>query len=218
MSMRAIRFIIVGLLGMAACVGVAGATPFGEITEFSSGFSPGAIPGSLTPGADGNLWFTDRGTTAMGQITTAGVVSEFSGGFPAGSIPGAGSGGGVSYGPDGNIWFTDSGTKAIGVFDLVTHAVSEFKTGLNPGSLPSSLVTGSDGNIWFSDQGTTKAMGVVCLSASPLCTASDVASHAIHEFSAGLNAGSVPGIPTFGPDGNIWFADGARRRRSGGST
>jgi streptogramin lyase len=81
--------------------------------------------------------------------------------------------------------------------------------------LPSSLVTGSDGNIWFSDQGTTKAMGVVCLSASPLCTASDVASHAIHEFSAGLNAGSVPGIPTFGPDGNTWFADGGMTKAIG---
>jgi streptogramin lyase len=182
---------------LALGVGVAGAEPFGQITEFSSGFNPGATVGSLTPGADGNLWFADRGTTAMGQITTAGVVSEFSGGFPAGSVPGAGSGGGLTYGPDGNLWFTDSGTKAIGGFDLVTHAVSEYSTGLNPGSLPTSLVAGSDGNIWFTDLGTTKAVGVI-----------DPSTHAISEFSSGLNAGSRPGIPTFGPDGNIWFADG----------
>jgi streptogramin lyase len=127
-------------------VGVAGATPFGQITEFSSGFCPGAIVNSLTPGPDGNLWFTDSGTKAIGQITTAGVVSEYSSGFPAGSVPSV-SGGGVTYGSDGNIWFADSGTKAIGVFDPGIHAVSEFKTGLNPGSSPYSVVAGSDGNV-----------------------------------------------------------------------
>jgi streptogramin lyase len=177
-------------------VGVAGATPFGQITEFSSGFSPGAIVNSLTPGPDGNLWFADRGTTAMGQISPAGVISEHSGGFPAGSVPGAGSGGGVTYGPDGNIWFTDSGTKAIGMFDPVTHAVSEFSTGLDPGSLPNSIVAGSDGNLWFTDRGTTPAIGVI-----------NPTTHAISEFSSGLNAGSLPSIPTFGPDGNTWFSD-----------
>jgi virginiamycin B lyase len=197
-----VTVLLVAILALG--VGVAGAAPFGQITEFSSGFSPGAIAGSLTPGADGNLWFTDRGTTAMGQITTAGVVSEYSGGFPAGSVPGAGSGGGLTYGPDGNLWFTDSGTKAIGVFDLRTHAVSEFKAGLNPGSLPTSLVAGSDGNIWFTDLGTTKAVGVI-----------DPTTHSISEFSAGLNAGSRPGIPTFGPDGNTWFADGGTPRAIG---
>lgn len=194
--MRAIRFIVFGLLVFAACVGVAGATPFGQITEFSGGFSPGAIVNSVTAGADGNLWFADRGTTAMGRITTAGVISEYPGGFPAGSVPGAGAGGGLTYGPDGNIWFADSGTKAIGVFDLATHAVSEFKTGLNPGSLPNSIVAGSDGNLWFTDRGTTKAIGVI-----------NPTTHAISEFSSGLNPGSLPNIPTFGPDGNTWFSD-----------
>jgi streptogramin lyase len=197
-----VTVLIAALLALG--VGAAGAAPLGQITEFSSGFSPGATVGSLTPGADGNVWFADRGTTAMGQITTAGVVSEYSGGFPAGSVPGAGSGGGLTYGPDGNLWFTDSGTKAIGVFDLVTHAVSEFKAGLNPGSMPTSLVAGSDGNIWFTDLGTTKAVGVI-----------NPTTHAISEFSNGLNAGSRPGIPTFGPDGNTWFADGGTTRAIG---
>jgi streptogramin lyase len=202
--MRVVRFTALGLLVLMAAVGVAGAEPFGQITEFSSGFSPGAIPGSLTPGSDGNLWFTDRGTTAMGRITTAGAISEYSGGFPAGSIPGAASGGGLTYGPDGNLWFTDSGTKAIGVFDLGTHAVNEYKTGLNPGSAPTSLVAGSDGNIWFTDLGTTKAVGEI-----------NPTTHVINEYTSGLNAGSRPGIPTFGPDGNTWFADGGTPKAIG---
>jgi virginiamycin B lyase len=174
----------------------AGAAPFGQIKEFSSGFSPGALVSSVTPGPDGNLWFADNGTTAIGQITTAGVVSEYSSGFPAGSAPGAGSGGGISYGPDGNIWFSDSGTRAIGAFDPVTHAVTEYKSGLNAGSSPYSVVAGSDGNIWFTDRGTTKAIGVI-----------NPATHAISEYSSGLNPGSLPNIPTFGPDGNTWFSD-----------
>jgi virginiamycin B lyase len=193
-TMRLIRLTVLGLLVLAACVGVAGAEPFGQITEFSSGFSPGATASGLTAGADGNLWFTERGPTAIGQMTTAGVVTEYSGGFPAGSV--LGGGGGIAYGPDGNLWFTDSGTKAIGVFDLATHAVNEFKAGLNPGSLPTSIVAGSDGNMWFTDLGTTKAIGVI-----------NPTTHAISEFSSGLNPGSRPSIPTFGPDGNTWFSD-----------
>jgi streptogramin lyase len=187
---------LVGVL-LVFGVSVAGAAPFGAITEFSSGFNPGAIAGSLTPGPDGNLWFTDRGTGSMGRITPAGAISEYRLGLPAGSVPGSGSGGGLTYGPDGNIWFTDSGTKAIGVFNPVTHAVSEFSAGLNAGNKLNSLVAGGDGNVWFTDQGATKAIGVI-----------NPTTHAISEFSAGLNAGSLPGIPTFGPDGNIWFADG----------
>jgi streptogramin lyase len=178
--------------------------PLVQITEFSSGFNPGAIAGSLTPGADGNLWFTDRGTGSMGRISPAGGISEYPLGLPAGSVPGSGSGGGLSYGPDGNLWFTDSGTKAIGVFNPFSHAVSEFSAGLNPGSQLNSLVAGGDGNVWFTDQGTTKAIGVI-----------NPTTHAISEFSSGLNAGSLPGIPTFGPDGNIWFADGGTTRAIG---
>src|SRR5262249_38919595 len=54
---------------LAACAGAAGAAPLGQITEFNSGFNPGATVGSLTPGPDGNLWFADRGTTAIAQVT-----------------------------------------------------------------------------------------------------------------------------------------------------
>ena len=44
---------------------------------------------------------------------------------------------GIAAGPDGNVWFTDNGTtKAIGVIDLTTHAISEFRAGLNAGSSP----------------------------------------------------------------------------------
>ena len=117
---------------------------------------------------------------------------------------------GIAAGPDGNVWFTDSGTtKAIGVINPTTHAISEFSAGLNPGSnLQQGLVAGADGNLWFTDAGTTKAIGMI-----------NPTTHAISEFSAGLNPGSsrVPrssSAPT-APSGS-WTA--ARRRRSVGST
>ena len=44
--------------------------------------------------------------------------------------------------------------------------------------------------MWFSDPGTTRAIGTI-----------DPLTQAISEFSAGLNPGSNPGVPNFGPDG-----------------
>ena len=90
-------------------------------------------------------------------------------GLNAGSMPL-----GIAAGPDGNVWFTDNGTtKAIGVINPTTHAISEFSSGLNPGSSPQQgLVAGPDGNLWFTDSGTTKAIGMI-----------NPTTHAIIEFS-----------------------------------
>src|SRR5215471_8968352 len=151
------RLLLAILVVGFAAVGVAGAAPLGQITEFSSGLNPGARVNGITPGPDGNLWFADRGTTrAIGRSTPAGVITEFSSGLNPGSLPGGAGLGGITFGPDGNIWFTDTGAiKAIGTIDLATHAISEFSAGLNPGSLPVRLLPGLDGNIWFTDGGTT---------------------------------------------------------------
>ena len=52
----------------------------GVITEFGR-LSPGGFSRGIAAGPDGNLWFTDQGTTkAVGMITTAGAISEFTGG------------------------------------------------------------------------------------------------------------------------------------------
>ena len=49
------------------------AAPLGEITEFSAGLNAGSNPKGIAPGPDGNLWFTDTGTTAaIGRITPTG--------------------------------------------------------------------------------------------------------------------------------------------------
>lgn len=43
------------------------------VTEFSAGISPGAIPGTITLGPDGNLWFTEGSVHRSGRITPAGI-------------------------------------------------------------------------------------------------------------------------------------------------
>ncbi len=172
--------------------GPAGAAPLGTIAEFSTGLNPGSAPSSIVAGPDGNLWFTDDGTTrAIGRITPRGAITEFSTGLNAGSAPRS-----IVAGSDGNLWFTDDGsTRAIG---RVTPSgeITEFSTGLNPGSDPRTSVAGPDGNLWFNDEGSTPAIGRI------------TPSGAITEFSAGLlKPFSNPNGIVAGPDGNIWFSD-----------
>ena len=54
-------------------------------------------------------------------------------------------------------------------------------TGLNPGAALGRIAVGPDGNLWFGDKGTTPAI------------VKNPTTHAIILFTAGLNAGSLPG-------------------------
>src|SRR5437773_933527 len=69
--------------------------------------SPGADPGSITAGPDGNLWFTESLPSMIGAITTSGQVANFD--LPRNSEPV-----GITAGPDGNVWFTEPGTYRVG--------------------------------------------------------------------------------------------------------
>jgi streptogramin lyase len=84
-------------IGSATATPALGA-PLGQITEFAGGLNSGSNPIGLATGADGNLWFSDEGsTTAIGRVTPSGTITEFSGGLNAGSDPQ-----GMVEGPDGN--------------------------------------------------------------------------------------------------------------------
>ncbi|HEV7584664.1 MAG TPA: hypothetical protein VGO14_02685 [Solirubrobacteraceae bacterium] len=179
-------------------VSAATAAPAGTITELSAGLPVGSAPEEIAPGPDGNLWFVDGGTTAVGRITPAGGVSEFSAGLGSGHDPNA-----IAPGPDGNVWFTDeTSTGAIG---QVTPGgtITEFSAGLKPGSAPSFIAPGPDGNLWFTDRGTTPAIGRITPSGT------------ITEFSEGLSPGGFPIAIAPGPDGNLWFTDGGTTKAVG---
>ena len=93
---------------------------------------------------------------------------------------------GIVTGPDGNLWYTNSNSRSIGRI-TPSGVITTFPV---PGGVfPDQIAKGADGNLWFTDQGTTKAIGRM------------TATGVVTEFSAGLNAGSLPNGLTVGPDG-----------------
>jgi virginiamycin B lyase len=73
----------------------------------------------ITAGPDGNLWFTELGTSVgngkIGRITTGGVITEF-GGSLLNPI-------GITAGPDGNLWFTEEGLSNGKIGRITTAGV-----------------------------------------------------------------------------------------------
>jgi streptogramin lyase len=166
----------------------AGAAPLGNITEFSAGLNPGSAPFRIASGPDGNLWFTDQGTTkAIGRITPDGAISEIA--LPSTSVPRQ-----IRVGADGNVWFTDTSATAplIGRVNP-DGTITSFP--LPPLSFPNALAVGNDNAFWITDRGPTPAI-------RRLTTDGTLTS-----YSVGLNAGSLPNGIAPGSDGALWFTD-----------
>src|SRR5947209_4113950 len=60
---RLTLFLLGAALALFAWGGAAAAAPLGQINEFSAGLNNGRLLQLIAPGADGNLWFTDQGST-----------------------------------------------------------------------------------------------------------------------------------------------------------
>jgi len=161
------------------------------------------VPGTITAGPDGNLWFTENmqnGSVQTGKIermTPTGTLSEF-------SLPSANTvANDIITGPDGNLWFIE-GDKIARITPM--GKISEFPLP-SANTFPSSITTGPDGNLWFTEQskiGRMTLTGKVSEFSLPF-----------HQYSAGSNpikepAGSAHGEPlaiTAGPDGDLWFTE-----------
>jgi streptogramin lyase len=190
----------------------------------------------ITEGADGNVYFTDKGNVpGIGKITPAGTITE-SATTPLTSMPS-----GIGAGPDGNVWFSDQGSPpAIG---RVTPAgtVNEFdhtNSGLPTNSAPDEITAGPDGDVWFDDQqsgsdavGRVTPAGVITefptvgtpwkivdgidgnlwlLQSQPEAVLRITPTGTLTPFTNGLNAGAnlIDTDITVGADGNVWFVDG----------
>lgn len=142
-------------------------TPSGQITQFADPNTAENNIALITLGPDGNIWFTDNGTTSqggeLGRLTPAGQITMFT--IPAFDgdrvLPQA-----LAAGPDGNLWFTAYtavttrrlGPSLVAQVNPSTGAVTEFATPTAdaiPGgigtALPIGLAEGSDGNMWFTE-------------------------------------------------------------------
>jgi hypothetical protein len=83
----------------------------GHFTEYFLP-APSSAPSEIAVGRDGNLWFADYGSYALGRITPQGTVARFP--LPASNHT-------SNVGPDsiitdahGNLWFTENDSNWIG--------------------------------------------------------------------------------------------------------
>jgi virginiamycin B lyase len=88
----------------------------GQISTFSVSSATQPLL-DITPGPDGNLWFTNNIPDLIGRVTPAGVVTEFSSLANPGppTIPPStlSAPNGIVAGPDGNLWFTCDASNTI---------------------------------------------------------------------------------------------------------
>jgi streptogramin lyase len=94
--------------------GIGRITPDGAVSRFMiPEYGESRSPRNIVVGPEGDLWFTieaDRGSGAIGRITTSGEVTEYLTGINPQAQPNE-----IVVGPEGNLWFTDQGTPpAIG--------------------------------------------------------------------------------------------------------
>jgi streptogramin lyase len=162
---------------LAACwPASAPAAALGEVHAFP--LPPGVIAASIAAGPEGDMWFTEPESLAIGRITPGGTITVFKGtkGAPDG----------IALGPEGDMWFAEPGPHmAIG---RITPGgeITEFSEGLN--QHPFEITRGPEGNMWFT---TPHSIGRITPSGQ------------ITEFSKYL-AGD-PGAITAGAEGNLWF-------------
>jgi virginiamycin B lyase len=148
-----------------------------------------AGPWSLTPGPDGNLWFTELGGNKIGKVTTKGKITEF-------PVPSKQSGPySIVTGSDGALWFTEYNSHHIGRI-TTKGKITEFpipKHGKDGPGGPRGICLGADGAVWFTEWAANKI--------GRMTTKGDV-----KEFDIPTPRSGPIGIAA-GPDGNIWFCE-----------
>lgn len=208
----AMALITAGALGLIAATmalagsGSASAAPAGQFTSVTIG--PAGYGGNaIAAGPDGNMWFTDNASNAIGRITPGGAVAS----FPVPTSTTLSSGPGLfslAAGPDGNMWFTEFYGNMIGRItpagEVTTFAVPT-PAGAQSGMAPYGIAAGPDGNLWFT-MDFANAIGRI--------TPAGVITQ--FPIPAPGSSGSTPIVPstncvmcgyliTAGPDGALWF-------------
>jgi hypothetical protein len=185
------------------------------------------VPGALTAGADGNLWFVDTKvitrttSTTQFQVPTTNYLSYVT---PLGKetdIPLQGFGGAITSmtaAPDGTLWataysyrITDNGLIDKGkIVQISTQGSTQgqvlhtFPTAiLNLYDVPTQIIKGPDGNFWFTD--FEEDLTVVPYAATDNADIAVITpAGVIQGFNQLANLGMVTSIAA-APDG-IWFA------------
>ena len=166
------------------------------------------VPEGVVTGADGNLWFVQKGSGgAYGSINAIKTAQEPNGsaavvGLAIEAIAGFIEPLRIALGPDGNVWFGDCASANVAKITTAgtptTHAASYAGT--------QGVTAGLDGNVWFDEY---------CASVHTASTDGVVGN--VNATTGALTEVSIPNAnsPGFilmenialGPDGNIWYDD-----------
>lgn len=207
--------------------GVGSISTTGQVTEYPLGGESQAEIGGIVAGADGNLWFANPAGGTIGRSSPSGEIVEF-------PLPDRGARPtGIALGPDGAPWFAETAAAKLGRIDA-EGKVSEFPLlpggepvdlAAGPGGalwvaerasrqivrieadgrvtrfsppggdwVPTAIVAGSDGGVWFGDESAPRIGRI-----GP--------DGAVQVFPVPGSAGTTE--LTAGPDGRIWYAQGA---------
>jgi virginiamycin B lyase len=146
--------------------------------------SASSSPRSIVEGPDGNLWFTESASGAIGRVTPEGVVTEYP--LPDRSAePWR-----ITRGPDGALWFTELLGNKIGHI-TTAGAIEEFEVP-TPNGLPMGIAAGPDGALWFTEREADR-IGRITTGGS------------VVEFPLASHSG--PDGIAAGSDGALWFAE-----------
>ena len=186
------------------------------------------LPFWITPGPDGNMWFTEGAGNKIGKITMAGTITEYN--VPtANAVPA-----GIVTGQDGALWFTENASSKIGRV-TTSGGVVEFPTAI-PNDGPLLIIERGDSTVWYAGstgsdvglqdevvQSQRSSRTTVSAATFPvgLAVASDgnvywteSGNGALgYAYSGGTGETSVGGSPNgivSGPDGNLWYADSSQ--------
>jgi virginiamycin B lyase len=144
-------------------------------------------PTDIVMGSDGLLYFTEKGASQIGQMTTGGVFKEFPTITPN-ALPT-----GIIVGADRDLWFTEPGVAKIAT--LINGKVTEYSAGA--GAAPQYLANApAASTMAFTDSGRN-AIGTI--------TTAGVVSgpFTVPTANAGVSAIAL------GPDQNMWFCETA---------
>lgn len=209
---QSILFVLVLALFLAGCGAASGpaqgptptSTPHGELTGTISEFPltvPHFLPGDITAGSDGNLWFT-----ALAEKTPAGIVERIT---PQGSVkvfqlPNGSFSNSITSGPDGNLWIKEPGkigrittTGTISEFSLSSSTridTENWPATLYGSTLWGDITTGPDHALWFTEPPASLNENGKIGRITTTGTITEYSTSKIYPF----------GITT-GSDGNLWF-------------
>ena len=175
-------------------------------------------PTDITAGPDGALWFTNTETgvighpPSIGRITTSGSVSDY-------TATGISDPSGITVGPDGALWFTQGGTSQVGstvTYGSIGRITTSGSVTIYTGSAidsPSSITAGPDGALWFTNDGHRPKADqpeIVGQSIGRITTNGTMTDFTDPSL-------DIPEAINSGPEGALWFVNGASGSCSIGS-